>query len=512
MPRTCSFLRQLRSPLAKVAVVIASLAPAAPARSGGSAVFQPLGFLHPDNAGPVIAYGISADGSVVVGEANSTTGFQAFRWTAQTGIVGLGAFENPGGFQSSSARACSSDGTVIVGASLLPDSLDESGSPFRWTQATGLVFLGSLGGSSGGVARAVSSDGSVAAGYSSNVDFDVEGFRWTQAGGMVGLGDGQASGISGDGSVIVGLGSSSYMWTEAGGPVDLLPATFLVVGLSRSGQYAVGANLGRAARLDLTSGTLLMIPHLPLFNNDTDLAWATNADGSVVVGYHNLFQFDGFFGRAFMWDAEHGTRIIRNVLVNDYGLGADLAGWELNNATAVSDDGLTIAGYGFAPNGEQAAWLAQFPQPSEPCAAVSDCADVNADGVRDDHCLWWSCAAGACSSVEIPFADMGGEFGSCPPDGFADSHDRFHALNCFSNQDTLGQPGYGCEDAPPQAFNVDAGGPFGDCAPDGVCDGHDAFHALNAFDGSTTCLCPGGSQGGRTRPLPGPAAGMRPTR
>jgi hypothetical protein len=262
--------------------------------------------------------------------------------------------------------------------------------------------------------------------------------------------------------------------------------------MSRNGQYAVGRNLGRAARLELSTGALLMIPHLPLFPNDSDMAWSANADGSVVVGFQNLFQFDGFFGRAFMWDAEHGTRIIRDVLVNDFGLGAELAGWELNNATSVSDDGLTIAGYGFAPSGEQASWLVQFPQPSAPCSVIADCADVDGDAVRDDGCLWWACQAGACSSIAIPFADMGGEFGSCSPDGVADSHDRFHALNCFSNQDTLGQPGYGCEDAPPQAFNVDAGGPFGDCNPDGVCDGNDAFHALNAFDGTATCSCPSG--------------------
>src|SRR5262245_20825156 len=129
---------------------------------GGQATFEGLGFLDPNNFGPVIAYGISADGRIVVGESNSLQGFQAFRWEASTGTVGLGAFPNPGGLPSSSARACSSDGSVIVGSSARPDSLNEDGSPFRWTAQTGLVWLGSLGGSSGGVARGVSSDGSVA--------------------------------------------------------------------------------------------------------------------------------------------------------------------------------------------------------------------------------------------------------------------------------------------------------------------------------------------------------------
>jgi probable HAF family extracellular repeat protein len=84
------------------------------------ATFEGLGFLDPNGFGPVIAYGMSADGRVVVGQSNSPQGFQAFRWKASTGIVGLGAFQNPNGPESSGARACSADGTVIVGESLLP--------------------------------------------------------------------------------------------------------------------------------------------------------------------------------------------------------------------------------------------------------------------------------------------------------------------------------------------------------------------------------------------------------
>jgi hypothetical protein len=138
------------------------------------------------------------------------------------------------------------------------------------------------------------------------------------------------------------------------------------------------------------------------------------------------------------------------------------------------------------------------------CSAFGSCADVDQDGIRDDNCLWWSCDGGACQATPIVFADMGGQFGSCAPDGAADANDKFHALNCFSNQTTTGAPGYPCEAASPFALNVDAGGSFGDCAPDGVCDGNDAFHALNAFQGTTGCSC---SAGGGPAP-----AGPRPVR
>jgi hypothetical protein len=126
------------------------------------------------------------------------------------------------------------------------------------------------------------------------------------------------------------------------------------------------------------------------------------------------------------------------------------------------------------------------------CAGAADCADLDSDGVRDDNCLWWSCAAGACASVEIGFGDVGGQFGACQPDGATDGNDRFHVLNCFSNQDTAGGAGYPCEASPPQAFNTDPGGQFGSCQPDGICDGNDAFHTLNAFQHTTTCACPEG--------------------
>ncbi len=122
-----------------------------------------------------------------------------------------------------------------------------------------------------------------------------------------------------------------------------------------------------------------------------------------------------------------------------------------------------------------------------PCVSTEDCADVDDNGIRDDACLWWACNAGLCESTDIVFADMGGQFGACPPDGAADGNDRFLALTCFAGQ---GWQNGECEPDPPNATNLDAGGPFGSCDPDGVCDGNDAFAALNAFSGESSCTCP----------------------
>ncbi len=125
------------------------------------------------------------------------------------------------------------------------------------------------------------------------------------------------------------------------------------------------------------------------------------------------------------------------------------------------------------------------------CVNIADCADLDEDGIRDDNCMWWSCAASACMGTDIVFGDMAGQFGACPPDGTADGNDRFAALNCFANTDpNAPSDPFPCEADAPVAFNVDAGGQFGSCAPDGVCDGNDAFAALNAFAGTTSCSCP----------------------
>jgi probable HAF family extracellular repeat protein len=81
-----------------------------------------------------IATAISADGTVVVGEARDANRFwRAFRWTASTGMVDLGTLGGP----ESAAFAVNKDGTVIVGSSLT-NSSSGSNHIFRWTAKTGM--------------------------------------------------------------------------------------------------------------------------------------------------------------------------------------------------------------------------------------------------------------------------------------------------------------------------------------------------------------------------------------
>jgi probable HAF family extracellular repeat protein len=93
--------------------------------------------------------------------------------------------------------------------------------------------LGDLpGGSFSSQALGVSADGSVVIGAGSSAS-GTEAFRWTSGGGMVGLGDLPGGpyfslpyGVSADGSVVVGRGFSAsgieaFRWTSGGGMVGL---------------------------------------------------------------------------------------------------------------------------------------------------------------------------------------------------------------------------------------------------------------------------------------------------
>ena len=83
------------------------------------------------------AYGISADGSTVVGLSNRTGDIndEAFRWTALTGMVGLGFLP---GDDFSRANAVNADGSFVVGTS------GYNYKAFVWTQLTGMQSIQDL--------------------------------------------------------------------------------------------------------------------------------------------------------------------------------------------------------------------------------------------------------------------------------------------------------------------------------------------------------------------------------
>jgi probable HAF family extracellular repeat protein len=347
--------------------------------SSQAAFFQGLGHLPGGNF-PSVAWSVSADGLVVVRECVSESGYEAFRWTSDSGMVGLGYVP---GSSDSYAYDLSSAGSVIVGYNTMATGFEA----FRWTSIGGMLGLGHLpGGYFPSVARGVSADGLVVVGYSgySTTESGFEAFRWTSVDGMVGLGDlpggnfnSQALAVSYNGSVVVGHGRSAsgreaFRWTTGGGMVglgDLPGGNFYSVayGVSADGSVVVGrgfSSSGTEAFRWTSNDGMVGLGHLPgggLFS----IANGVSADGSVVVGYSDSATGD----EPFIWDSTNGMQSLRDVLTS-YGI--DLTGWSLFSANDISDDGKTIVGYGFNPDGNREAWIANLH------------IDTDGDGIPDD--------------------------------------------------------------------------------------------------------------------------------
>jgi probable HAF family extracellular repeat protein len=184
--------------------------------------------LHPHPNAKTFANAVSADGTVIVGSAKLTDSREAFRWSAEDGMVALE--ELPGGTPFSAAYDISPDGSVIVGFSNSALGTEAC----RWTDEEGVVGLGDLdGGDFRSTATAVSADGFVIVGRGTTETgaplAPGVAFIWDAESGMRDLRqmliedfgldlDGwslrMAAGISDDGSVIVGWGKNPAGHTE----------------------------------------------------------------------------------------------------------------------------------------------------------------------------------------------------------------------------------------------------------------------------------------------------------
>lgn len=332
-----------------------------PARAG---FFLPLGDL-PGGAVASSARSVSNDGRVVVGvDRAASDDVQAFRWTPDTGMVGLGKL--PGG-TTSRALGVSADGSIVAGwGGSVPGP-----QMFRWTGGGGLVPLGDLaGGDFRSIAGGVSGNGSVIVGDGDNAVGQVA-VRWTSGTGFVVLGYLPGGGVfssanaaNADGSVIVGTsdsalaGGEAFRWTALGGMVGLGGllgwSSSFAFGVSAGGDFVVGHSIqpiGFLAYRWSELGGMESLGDLP-GGPVGSVASAVSADGSVVVGRSET----AIGEEAFLWTPADGMRRLKDVLELDLGL--DLAGWTLVSAQDVSDDGSYVVGEALDPAGGAQAFLA----------------------------------------------------------------------------------------------------------------------------------------------------------
>ena len=335
---------------------------------------------------------ISGDGTVVVG----VVGGAVFRWTKASGVVVIGGI-------STGTPTVSSDGTTIVGT--MTDSGSGQETAGIWQGGTTWSSLGGIpGGSPSGSSLSsgwgVSGDGSVVVGLGWIDAGTAHGFRWDQLSGVVDLGSSvsgqscRANGVSGNGQRVVGWqSSSSGFWSgvywEGGTQHSITTSTGGSVGdanaVNSDGSVIVGSFLGDQAWRWTESTGAVGIGVLSGFNFG-GYAFDVDESGDIVVGACGF----GWDRDAFIWMQSSGMVKLDTWLADQ---GVDVSGWDLGSATAISDNGKVIAGWGFGPDGMQG-WVVELEGDSP--------ADINNDGVVgvDDLLLviggWGPCGPFIC--------------------------------------------------------------------------------------------------------------------
>ena len=333
------------------------------------------------------AQDVSADGTVAVGRSATPDLLSnvAWRWTAAGGMVSLGFLP---GDDNSEAVAVSGDGNVVVGDSLnnaffQANAASQPYHAYRWTQATGMVDLGLLAGDTGSHANAVSYDGSVVVGNSGTLS-SSHAWRWTPSGGLTTIASNAqtATGVSSDGSVVVGKAAYSpgytraYRWTAAGGLVNIGtlggdPNSFInssfATGVSGDGTTVIGnGNIGTHVEAwRWTNATGMVSLSAPGASNSSFDATASsdatgiNADGTVVVFNVNC---GVICTGAYRWQKDNSTNASGGtaMLIKDWltAGGVNTTGWSFASVGGVNANGNVVVGGGTL-NGLNQAYIAR---------------------------------------------------------------------------------------------------------------------------------------------------------
>ncbi|MCO6045112.1 PEP-CTERM sorting domain-containing protein [Aeoliella sp. ICT_H6.2] len=320
------------------------------------------------------AQNLSADGRFVTGRSVMAGMYtnEAFLWSAETGMLGLGA---PLGGDNSRGFAVSNDGNTVVGTFDHPSILYPQ--VFRWNRRGGITWFNPFPVDANDRpahrnVRDMSADGNVVVGQYRNSLLALVGYQWSNDD-LTEVEFGFASAVSADGSVVVGQAElpttilEAFRWTvedEVNGLGFLSGGEMQseAMGVSANGQVIVGrsgSSIGtQAFRWTEEDG---MVGLGGLSGGTFSIAEDANFNGSIIVGRAG----SSTFFDPFIWDETHGMRNLESLLRDEYGLADVLAGWDLQVATAISDNGRVIIGNGINPDGYVEAWRVELvPEPS----------------------------------------------------------------------------------------------------------------------------------------------------
>lgn len=334
---------------------------------------------------------IADDGSVVVGNGGPLTARELLTYRHGVGHA-LGKFSPVA--RTTTGQVVSGDGQVIYGSG----STFETYQNFKWTLEAGYESFDY-------VVLATNEDGSVVAG-----EHEGQAYRWTEESGLVYLGDFGAS-DEGTFSTVIAMDSSGhtilgfayreignqikkrpFLWTLENGfkeinifnGLDVWPNDISSDGQRVIGRYFLRDNSeAKGFFWDRATNAVTVLDNLP-----APAGWKvgglvpqfTNHDGSVIVGFQGFSNRSYFDGTLFIWRADIGMQELVAVLNREQNL--NYSGNPLSYLRAFSKDGSTLYGAGSGPFGRPKSitdWMIKIDAPSFDLALSSDQSTLNVD-------------------------------------------------------------------------------------------------------------------------------------
>lgn len=308
-----------------------------------TANFQPMG-QGPKGSGSVFsrAWGVSSDGTVVgtfLIPSPDGTSLQshAFRWTEDSSFQDLGTL-NPSA-QGAEAYAVSDDGSKVVGWST---GLSGYQRPYLWTAAGGMQELSKVPGTDA-YASGISTDGTVIVGaFFADADKSWHAFRWngksvtdlgflrTGHDRVKTGGNSKGEGVCGLGTVVVGSTVNSsgiqtaFRWQKPKmqnlGGVGTNNTSY-AEDCSADGSVVIGTSMDDLGNLLATRWSPTQILSLGTLGGSMSESHGSSTDGSIVVGGAGLPFVDGISQfSAFRWSSTNGMEQLSKVLENLLGV------------------------------------------------------------------------------------------------------------------------------------------------------------------------------------------------
>ena len=378
----------------KVVIHDASAIPRTPAEVVASGIsmdntveFRGLGDL-PGGETWSVAMGVSSDGRFVVGRSYTESDYDPFLWTSQGGMRSHNRFHREG--RHGLATCVSDDGRVLCGAGA---SKGESKAARLWIGEQPSINIAPHW----SIAEGMSADGSVVVGYQF-FKGTCSAFRWCSGETQLLQASSQhrysiARAVTRDGNTALGMvfntagswrknredhalvrNACPVIWDAQGlrflsgfdpgfnwWPYDLSDDGSVVVGLcwEQSAESPNSVEHRKEWAFVWRSGQVTLLEPLPGYSGGN--ARRVSGDGRVIIGYSDGYKrpwaAPGPGNQAWIWDAVHGVRNLRELLAR-HGLALD---WHLFDAIDLSEDCRTLVGSGVNPAREREAWRARLP-------------------------------------------------------------------------------------------------------------------------------------------------------